>query len=134
MANLVITQCEPVKVILQFTGPAAEAIAEGQRCRFDPATGQLALGNGTVAAETLPGGIALHAAAAGEALTVINQGLVDVGSALDALNFNDPVYISDTDGTFSTAIADSTVDVIVGRVVPGHGSVTAEKLLWLNGL
>jgi hypothetical protein len=136
MADLVFTQCEPVKVVMQFTGPAVEAILEGQRCRFDAATGQIALGNGTNAAEIAPGGIALHAAAIGEALTIVNQGIVDVGAvaAWEALNFNDPIYVSDTDGRFGGDAGDSTVDTIVGRVVPGWNATTAEKLLSLNGL
>lgn len=133
MADLVITQADQVQVVQQFTGPAIEAIAEGQRCRFDATTGKIALGNGTTAAEIAPGGIATHAAAIGEAVTIINQGIVDVGAALDALSFNDPIYVSDTDGTFGGASTDSTVDTIVGRVVPGWDGTTAQKLLWLNG-
>jgi len=133
MADLVITKCDQVRVAQQHTGPAVEAIAEGQRCRFDATTGKVALGNGTTAAEVAPGGIAVHAAAIGEAVTIINQGIVDVGAALDALSFGDAVYVSDTDGTFSTAVGDSTVDVIVGRVVPSWDATTAQKLLWLNG-
>jgi hypothetical protein len=135
MADLVFTQADPVQVIQQFTGPAVEAILEGQRCRFDATTGQIALGNGTNAAEIAPGGIALHAAAIGETLTILNQGIVDVGAiaAWEALNFNDPIYVSDTDGRFGGAAGDSTVDTIVGRVIPGWDATTAQKLLWLNG-
>jgi hypothetical protein len=133
MADLAITQADQVQVVQQFTGPAVEAIAEGNRCRFDATTGQIALGNGTSAAEIAPGGMAVHAAAIGETVTVINQGIVDVGAALDALNFNDPIYVSDTDGKFGGAAGDSTVDTIVGRVVPGWDATTGQKLLWLNG-
>ncbi len=133
MADLVITKCDQVQVVQQFTGPAVEAIAEGQRCRFDATTGKIALGNGTTAAEVKAGGIAVNAAAIGQAVTIINQGIVDVGEALVALAFGDDVYVSDTDGTFSTAVGDSTVDVIVGQVIPGWGHTTADKLLWLNG-
>ena len=135
MADLVFTKADPVQIIQQFTGPAVEAILEGQRCRFDATTGQIALGNGTNAAEIAPGGIALHAAAIGEAVTIVNKGIVDVGplTAFDALNFNDPIYVSDTDGQFSADAGDGTVDTIVGRVIPGWDATTAEKLLWLNG-
>ena len=133
MADLVITQADQAQVVQQFTGPAVEAIAEGQRCRFDASTGKIALGNGTTAAEIAMGGIAVHAAAIGEAVTIINQGVVDVGAALNALSFGDPIYVSDTDGTFGGAATDSTVDTIVGRVVPGWDGTTAQKLLWLNG-
>lgn len=131
MADLVITQADQVQVVQQFTGPAVEAITEGQRCRFDASTGKIALGNGTTAAEIAPGGIAVHAAAVGEAVTIINQGIVDVGDALSALNYGAPIYVSDTDGTFGTADSDSTVDTIVGRVV--WNTTSGEKLLWLNG-
>lgn len=133
MADLVITKADQVSVVQQFTGPAVEAIAEGQRCRFDATSGKIALGNGTEAAEIAPGGIATHAAAIGEAVTIINQGIVDVGDALDGLSYNDPIYVSDTDGTFGGAATDSTVDTIVGRVVPGWNTTSGEKLLWLNG-
>ncbi len=133
MADLTITLCRAVQVIQQFTGPAVEAIAKGQRCRFDATTGQIALGNGTTAAEVKAGGIASHAAAVGETVTIINQGIVDVGEALAALSFGADIYVSDTDGTFSTAVGDSTVDVIVGQVIPGWGATAADKLLWLYG-
>lgn len=131
MADLTITKADQALVILQFTGPAVEAITEGQRCRFDATTGKIALGNGSSAAEAAPGGIATHAAAIGEALTIINQGIVDVGAALDGLNYGAIVYVSDTDGTFADAAG--TVTVAAGRVVPGWNTTAGEKLLWLNG-
>lgn len=134
MADLVITKADQVQVVQQFTGPAVEAISEGQRCRLDATTGQIALGNGTTAAEIARGGIAVHAAAVGETVTIINQGIVDVGAALDGLNFGAPIYVSDTDGTFGSADTDSTVDTIVGQVIPGWDGTTPQKLLWLNGL
>ena len=136
MADLVFTKADQVEVIQQFTGPAVETILEGQRCRYDASTGHIALGNGTTAVEIAPGGIAVHAAAIGETLTIINQGRVDVGTiaAWEALNFGDPIYVSDTDGRFGGAAGDSTVDTIVGRVVPGHDTIPPRKLLWLNGL
>ena len=136
MADLVFTKADQVEVIQQFTGPAVEAILEGQRCRYDATTGHIALGNGTNAAEIAPGGIALHAAAIGEAVTIVNKGIVDVAplTAFDALNFNDPIYVSDTDGQFSADAGDGTVDTIVGRVIPGWDGTTAQKLLYLNGL
>lgn len=133
MADLTITKADAVQVVQQFTGPAVEAIAVGQRCRFDTSTGKIALGNATNAAELKRGGIATRAAAIGEALTIVNQGIVDVGEALAALDFGADVYVSDTDGTFSTAVGDSTVDLIVGMVVPGWGNTAADRLLWLFG-
>ncbi len=133
MADLVITKADQLRVEKQHTGPAVEAITEGQRCRFDATTGKIALGNGSTAAEIAPGGIAVHAAAIGESLTIINEGIVDVGEALAALSFGDFIYVSDTDGTFGSAAGDSTVDTIVGQVYPGWDNTVADKLLLLNG-
>jgi hypothetical protein len=133
MADLTISEVTKVSTVQQFTGPAVEAITKGQRCRFDASTGKIALGNGTTAAEVKAGGIALGSAAAGETVTILNQGVVDVGDALDALNYGADIYVSDTDGAFGTAATDATVDVICGQVVPGWGNTTADKLLWLNG-
>ncbi len=131
MTDLTITKCRQVEVIQQFTGPAVEAIAIGQRCRFDASTGKIALGNGSTAAEARRGGIATHAAAIGEAVTIINQGTVDVGEALASLNFGALVYVSDTDGGFADAAG--TVSVIAGQVIPLWVSPTADKVLWLFG-
>jgi hypothetical protein len=131
MADLTISSTRQVQVVQQFTGPAAEAIAVGNRCRFDATTGQITKGNATNAAEAARGGVAVHAAAAGEAVTIINQGLVDVGEALAALNFGALIYVSDTDGAFADAAG--TVTVIAGMVVPVWGSPTADRLLWLFG-
>lgn len=131
MANLTISEITKVVTVLQFTGPAVEAITKGQRCRFDATTGKVALGNGTSAAEGKRGGIALGSAAIGEAVTILNQGVVDVGDALDGLNYGAEVYVSDTDGTFADGAG--TVSIIAGQVVPGWGSTSGDKLLWLYG-
>lgn len=131
MADLTITEIAKVFTVQQFSGPAAEAIAKGDRCRFDTTTGRITKGNGSSAAESKRGGIALGAAVAGEAVTILNQGIVDVGEALAALDFGALVYVSNTDGKFGDAAG--TVSVIAGQVVPGFGSTTPDKLLWLFG-
>ena len=132
MTDLTITEVTKVSTVQQFTGPTAEAIAKGQRCRFDTSTGKIALGNASSAGEAVRGGIALQTAAAGEVVTILNQGLVDVGDALAALNFGATVYVSNTDGTFADAAG--TVSVAAGLVVPGWGNATADRLLWLFGV
>ena len=132
MTNLTISEVTKVSTVQQFTGPAVEAITKGQRCRFDASTGKIALGNGTTAAEAARGGIALGSAGIGETVTILNQGVADVGDALAALNFGATVYVSDTDGTFADTAG--TVSVAAGTVVPGWGNTTADKLLWLHGI
>lgn len=127
MANLTVTKCRPVQVIDQMTGPAVEAITAGQWVRLDASTGKIALGNATSAAEGNQGGIALHAAAIGEAVTVVRQGLVDLGDALGDLSYGALVYLSDTDGTLADAT--STKTKVVGQVASAWGNTTADKLL-----
>lgn len=132
MADLAVTAADvaAVRVIEQITAPAAEAIDAGEVVRYDTATGRLALGNGTTAAEARVVGVAINSASqAGDTITAITQGIVDLGDALDALDYDAPVYASDTDGTLGGAAGDATVDVIVGRVIPGWGHTTADKLL-----
>lgn len=127
MATLTVSYCRPVQVIDQMTGPAVEAITVGQWVRIDPSTGKIALGNATTEAEAAQGGIALHAAAAGEAVTVLRQGLVDIGDAMSSMNYGALVYLSDTDGTLADATGTTTK--VVGEVASAWGSTTADKLL-----
>lgn len=107
---------------VQRTLPAEVAIDAGQAVRLatsgDTTAGRFTLANGTDAAEANVWGIALHTVAVGEPVTAVRMGLLD-GYDLDALDFGDPVYLSDTDGTLTDDAADATVDVIVGRVEPG---------------
>lgn len=127
MADLTIAAARPVQVIEQFTGPAAEAITSGQYVRYNVTTGKVELGKGTTAAEARKGGIAVQSAAAGETVTAVRKGDLDVGNALSALTYDDDVYLSDTDGILADAAG--TVSLIVGTVVPAWGATTADKLL-----
>lgn len=121
MANLTITAAEvaPVEVREKISGYAAEAVAAGQYVRVDTTTGKLALGNGSAAGEARNGGIALRSVVAGQELTILRKGILFLGDALDALTFDDDVFLSDTDGTLADAAG--TVSVIVGTVVPLYG-------------
>jgi hypothetical protein len=85
--------------------------------------------NGTTSTEANFQGIAtVKSTRIGQAITVVREGLLDVGDALDALAFGAPVYLSDADGTLADAAG--TVPTVVGRVVPGWGNgATADKLL-----
>lgn len=128
MANLEILSVRAVKINKQFTGPAGEAVTVGAPwVRLNTTSGKYELGNATTAAEGKRGGIALHAAAIGETVTVLEDGILDVGEALAALAFDAPVFLSNTDGTLSDTAG--TVSVQVGKVVPGWASTTADKLL-----
>lgn len=130
MADLTITRCRPVEVIDQFTGPLAEAVAEGQYVRFNVTTGMVELGNGTNAAESRGGGLAISGGVARQTITAVRQGVLDVGNALSALTYDDDVFLSDTDGTLADAAG--TVSKIVCTVVSGYAATTPDKLLRVN--
>ncbi len=126
MTDLVITSVHIVEWVDKFDAPSGEVFAfEAVRYHTD---GTLLPANGTDATEANFQGIAtIESDRVGQAITVVRDGLLDVGEALAALAFGAPVYLSDTDGTLADAAG--TVSVIVGRVVPGWGSLAADKLL-----
>lgn len=118
----------PAKFIEQSTAPAGEPIDAGELVRYN-ASGKLVLANGTGAATvTGPLGIALTGGTTNTAITVLHKGIIDFGEdVLDALAFAAPVYAGNVDGTLDTSAG--SVSTVVGRVVPGWGSLTADKLL-----
>lgn len=126
MTNLSITTVRIVESIDQFDAPSNEVFGyEPVRLHTD---GTVTPANGTDATESNFAGFAtVESDRVGQAITVIRDGLLDVGNALSALAFGAAVYLSDTDGTLADSAG--TVSVIVGRVVPGWGSATADKLL-----
>ncbi len=126
MANLTITTVTPALVYDQVTAPASEAITLAQYVRLSTA-GKLEPGNGTDATESAKGGVALSTVGAGETVTMVTDGYLDVGNALTAMAFNASVYLSDTDGTLATTAG--TVSRVVGRVVAAWGATSADKLL-----
>lgn len=126
MTDLVISKVHIVESIDQFDAPSNEVFDfEAVRYHTD---GTVTPGNGTTSTEAAFQGIATNKSTrVGQAVTVLREGIVDVGDALDALAINAPVYLSDTDGLFADAAG--TVSVICGRVVPGWGNTTSDKLL-----
>lgn len=129
MTDLTITTCTPVKVIEQFTGPAAQAITVGQYVRINVTNGTIELGNGTTAAEARRGGIAVKAALqAGDTITAVRKGWLDIGNAATALTYDDDVFLSNTDGTLADTAG--TVSLIVGTIMPAFAvTTTYDKLL-----
>ena len=128
MANLTISSVRIVQSYEQFTAPAGEAFAVGEAMRFDDSTGKVTPANGTDANEAQFEGMAVKAAsAANMPVTVLVDGVADVGEALASLAFGAPVYLSDTDGLFADAAGTKTV--VCGFVVPGNGATSSDKLL-----
>lgn len=129
MAALTITANKVVPVLKNkyMTCPSGEAFVRGQYVRLDATTGRWVLGNATNAGEVGFGGIALSDGPVGMAVTVMLDGVLDVGDALSALNFGASVFLNDGDGVLGDAAG--TVSTVVGKVVPGHAATTADKLL-----
>lgn len=57
----------------------------------------------------------------------MRDGLLDIGNALSAVAIGAALYVSDTDGQIATSAGSASM--IIGRCVPGWGSLTADKLL-----
>lgn len=121
----------PVEVFEQWTGPAAEVITAGQMVRLDTTSGKATLSNATTAAEARTRGMAITGAGvAGLTLTVVKRGVLDIGEAMAALDYDQAIYLDNTDGAVGTAAG--TVSLVVGRVVPAWGYTTADKLFHLD--
>lgn len=131
MAALTITANKVVPVLKNkyMTAPSGEAFVRGQYVRLST-TGRWELGNSTSAGEVGFGGIALTDGPVGMAVTVMLDGVLDVGDALSAMAFGASVFLNDADGVLGDAAG--TVSTVVGKVVPGHASTTADKLLYVK--
>ena len=135
MANINLVTANKLNIvesIEQLTLPAAEAIVAGAPMRLDTTSGKFTNGNGTTAAEARAKWIAVKTAVAGEAVTGIKRGVLD-GYDLSSLNFDAPIYLSDTDGRLADAAG--TVSMVAGRVIPGTATTLGtafDKLLLVD--
>lgn len=135
MANLSITPTavKPVLVWEQLTGPTDEAIDAGEMVRINTTTGKFTQANASSAAEGRAIGMAVTTATyAGQPITVVKRGLVDIGNALTAESYDEELNLSDTDGKIDDGAGSPTDDYAIGRVVPAWGATTADKLLMLE--
>jgi hypothetical protein len=133
MTNLTIT-ASAVALVKDFesvTLPVDEAVTAGQAGRLATATGKLTKANGTAAGEARAVGVFVRSSRfVGEAVTLVKRGILDLGAALDGLDYDAIVYLSDTDGTLADSAG--TVSIKVGRVIPAFGNTTADKLLYVD--
>ena len=116
IALVTADKVEIVESIIQMTLPTAEDITAGAPVRIDTTNGKWTKANGTSAGEARAWGVATRTAKSGNALTAIRKGVMD-GWDLSALDYDAPVYLSDTDGRLSTVAG--TVSTVIGRVIPG---------------
>ena len=132
MADLTLTVADvsPVEIFEQWTGPAAEAITKGEMVRLDTSSGKVTPANASDTAEYRTRGMALEAVAAGQSVTVVKRGVMDIGDVLTALAYDQVLYLSANDGLIATAVTVETK--IIGRIVPSWGATTADKLLHID--
>lgn len=114
-----------VESIKQLTAPAAEAITAGMAMRLDTASGKFTKAKATDAAEARVKWLAVKTVATGEAVTGIENGVMD-GYDLSGLAYDAPVYLSDTDGRLADAAG--TVSTVIGRVIPGTATTLGTAL------
>jgi len=135
MANLAFSTGDvaPVTIIESFTGPVNEAIDPGEVVRFDTTSGYVTLANATEAAEHgYLRGVAIGTAnGSAVTITAVKRGVLNMGTGLGDLTYDDIVYLSNTDGALADAAG--SVDIQVGYVIPGFGMGTAanDKLLYV---
>lgn len=135
MADITVTPADvaPVRVYEQVTLPCAEAIDAGQFVRLDTTSGKLTLANASSAAEGRVIGVAINSGIAGEAITVVKRGLVDLGDALTSEDYDEELNLSNTDGALDDGAGVPTADYPVGRVYPVFAAgPTADKVLFVD--
>lgn len=132
MADLTIdpTLVAVVRAYKELTGPLEETVAVGQMVRFSTTTGKFTKANASSAAEARVKGMLISKNGAGSVGTVLVDGIVELGAAVDGLTYDDDVFLSDTDGVLADGAG--TVSVIVGQTISGFGETTPDKLLHLR--
>jgi hypothetical protein len=132
MADLTINpaQVRTAETWQQLTGPTDEVITKGQMVRVSATTGKFTKANGTTAAEGRAIGISIQDAKnAGDTITVIKKGIVDLGAALDAVAYDTTLKLSNTDGAIDDGAGSPTTTVNIGKVIAGWAVDPADKLL-----
>ncbi len=117
----------PNKIV---SGIAAAAIEAGQPVYID-SNGKYNLADANAAAADQFRGIALNTVAAGQPVSVLEEGYL-YGYTLSGVAFDGLVYVSDTVGTLADAAG--TASLKVGRVTARFGEDgTATKILKVEG-
>jgi hypothetical protein len=122
MANLTIDpkRVRPISIIEQVFMPSTiSGMTAGTAVGIDAATGNAMKAKATTAALAECKGIRIGYSSTDGA--VVRKGTIDIGDALDALQFGAKVYLSDTDGLLSDT--PGTVNKVIGEVVPQRQNV-----------
>lgn len=107
----------------------AEAVTAGQALYLVAASGKYGLADANAAGKQQMRGIALTGGAAGQTVPMLKKGLV-YGFTISGLNYDAPLYLSDTAGALADAAG--TMTVVAGRVIPVNDNPTFTKALWVE--
>lgn len=132
MAAITVTAAQVAPLFVHQTEiyslEAAEAITKGQAVYVN-ANGKAALADASDAGTLILAGIALDAAGAGQAVSVLKRGFV-AGFGVSGMTQGDAVYISDTAGGLDTGAG--TVSKVIGRVAPVNQAGNIQKALYVQ--
>lgn len=134
MADLTVTAAkvglvDPIKAIV-WTGIAAAAITKGQACYID-SNGKIAVADATTAGGLFQfRGVALNAAAAGQAVAIVKEGAV-YGFTLSGA-YSSPVFLSETAGALADATPAGTGTAVVCGVVMPLSDKDLTKVLYVD--
>lgn len=115
---------DPTKSVIK-SYMAGATITKGQAV-YLATTGLAGVADGNGSGTKQFRGVALAGVSAGESVDVLEDGEL-YGYTLAALDYDVPVYLSDTAGAFDTAAG--TVTVVCGRVAPLTDHPTLTKVL-----
>lgn len=105
-----------------------ETVARGQPAYQVAASGKFGLADANGSGKQQFRGLFLDPGASGQGVSLIKEGRVE-GFDLSGLDYDDPVYLSDTVGELSDSAG--TMTVIVGRVVAMSDS-SRKKVLYID--
>ena len=106
------------------TGTAGASVTAGQVVYLDSATNSYKLADNDAAGAKSPAGIALHASASGQPLTILSKGPVTIGATVTAGN---PYYLSNTAGGICPF-----ADLGTGETVTLIGLATSASVIDVN--
>lgn len=135
MANIDLVTDNRIRVVesfVQMTLPAGEDLTAGQVVRIHPDTGRFVKAGAASSTTAFAYGIVVRSVAAGMPVTAIRHGVLD-GFDLDDLDYNNPVFLSDTAGALADATGTETV--VLGRVIPGTATTLGtayDKMLYVE--
>ncbi len=104
---------DPDNKVVSWT--AVAALTKGQTLYLVAASGKAGVADANDSGKEQFRGIALQAVSAGQTVDICVRGAV-FGYTVSGLSYDDPIYLSDTAGSLSTAVGTMTVNC--GRIIP----------------